>query len=340
MKLCTIGEGTSEIQRLVIARELLKAAVGLMDARGSPCWPRRRRGRWRARSASSRRTPHRRGAVLRGVFPPARAGPPSSGVTGSPGAGKSSLVDRLDRALARSAGGAWASWRSIRRARSPAARSWATACACRGTPSIPASSSAPWPRRGHLGGLSRAASDAVDLLDAAGYDPVLVETVGVGQDEIEIVRAADVVCVVLVPGMGDDIQAIKAGILEIADLFVINKADRAGADRLAADLDAMMALVPSAQARAPDRPARSPCRTRACWRCSTAWNLRRRPGEERRGAAPRGRAEIALPARCSPSGCCQARPGQGPAGRRARRDRRWTAIAERRIDPYTPRRRC
>jgi len=99
--------------------------------------------------------------------------------------------------------------------------------------------------RGHLGGLSRAASDAVDLMDAAGYDPVIIETVGVGQDEIEVARAADVVAVVLVPGMGDDIQAIKAGILEIADLFVINKADRPGADKVVAELDAMMALVPS-----------------------------------------------------------------------------------------------
>jgi LAO/AO transport system kinase len=88
-------------------------------------------------------------------------------------------------------------------------------------------------------------------MDAAGFDPVLVETVGVGQDEIEIARAADVVCVVLVPGMGDDIQAIKAGILEIADVFVINKADRPGADKVAADLDAMMALAPTAAAVRP-----------------------------------------------------------------------------------------
>jgi LAO/AO transport system kinase len=105
--------------------------------------------------------------------------------------------------------------------------------------------------RGHMGGLSRAASDAVDLLDAGGYDPVIIETVGVGQDEIEIARAVDVVAVVLVPGMGDDIQAIKAGILEIADVFVINKADRPGADKLATDLDAMMALVPATAAARP-----------------------------------------------------------------------------------------
>jgi LAO/AO transport system kinase len=101
--------------------------------------------------------------------------------------------------------------------------------------------------RGHLGGLSRATNDAVDLLDAAGYDPILVETVGVGQDEVEVVKTADAVAVVLVPGMGDDIQAIKAGILEIADLFVINKADIAGADRLQAELDYMISLVESEQ---------------------------------------------------------------------------------------------
>ena len=82
--------------------------------------------------------------------------------------------------------------------------------------------------RGALGGLARATSDAVDVLDAAGFDVVLIETVGVGQDEVDIVRAADTIAVVLVPGLGDDIQAIKAGILEIADVFVVNKADREG----------------------------------------------------------------------------------------------------------------
>jgi LAO/AO transport system kinase len=82
--------------------------------------------------------------------------------------------------------------------------------------------------RGNLGGLARATVDAVAILDAAGYDKIIVETVGVGQDEVEIVKTADVSVVVLVPGMGDDIQAIKAGIMEIGDVFVINKADRDG----------------------------------------------------------------------------------------------------------------
>ncbi len=96
--------------------------------------------------------------------------------------------------------------------------------------------------RGHFGGVSRASRDVVDLMDAAGYGVILIETVGVGQDEVEVVEIADLVLVVLPPGLGDDIQAIKAGILEIADLFVINKADREGADRLETELQAMLAL--------------------------------------------------------------------------------------------------
>lgn len=96
--------------------------------------------------------------------------------------------------------------------------------------------------RGQFGGLSRATCDAVDLMDASGRDPILIETVGVGQDEVDVVRVADTVLVVLTPGQGDDIQAIKAGLLEIADLLVINKADHPGADHLAADLEGMLAL--------------------------------------------------------------------------------------------------
>ncbi|HLN57128.1 MAG TPA: methylmalonyl Co-A mutase-associated GTPase MeaB, partial [Thermoanaerobaculia bacterium] len=96
--------------------------------------------------------------------------------------------------------------------------------------------------RGALGGLARATSDAVDVLDAAGYDVVLIETVGVGQDEVDIIKAAETTAVVLVPGLGDDIQAIKAGILEIGDVFVVNKADREGADRTAAELAMMLDL--------------------------------------------------------------------------------------------------
>ena len=96
--------------------------------------------------------------------------------------------------------------------------------------------------RGNLGGLARATVDAVSILDAAGYHKVIVETVGVGQDEVEIVKTADVSVVVLVPGMGDDIQAIKAGIMEIGDVFVINKADRDGVMRTEKELQALLEL--------------------------------------------------------------------------------------------------
>ncbi len=96
--------------------------------------------------------------------------------------------------------------------------------------------------RGHLGGLSRSTLDVVRVLDAMGKDIILIETVGVGQDEIEVTRAAHTSVVVMVPGLGDDIQAIKAGILEIADVFVVNKADRQGADRSVQDLRSMLEL--------------------------------------------------------------------------------------------------
>jgi len=172
------------------------------------------------------------------------------GITGSPGAGKSSLVDRLV-----------ASFREQGRRVGVVAVDPSSAYSggailgdrvrMQGHATDPDVFIRSMASRGHMGGLSRAASDAVDLMDAAGYDPVIIETVGVGQDEIEIARAADVVTVVLVPGMGDDIQAIKAGILEIADVFVINKADRPGADKVAADLDAMMALAPASAAVKP-----------------------------------------------------------------------------------------
>ena len=178
--------------------------------------------------------------LLRELFP--RTGKARVlGVTGPPGAGKSSLVDRLishyreagcrvgviavDPSSAYSGGAILGDRVRMQRHAGDDdvfIRSMAT--------------------RGHLGGLARASNDAIDLLDAAGFDPILVETVGVGQDEVEVVKTADAVAVVLVPGMGDGIQAIKAGILEIADFFVINKADREGVDRLHADLDYMLSL--------------------------------------------------------------------------------------------------
>ncbi len=163
------------------------------------------------------------------------------GITGAPGAGKSSLVDRLAGELRREgktvgvvavdpsspySGGAILGDRIRMQAHAGDAgifiRSMAT--------------------RGFLGGLARATGDLALVLDAAGRDVVLVETVGVGQDEVDVVRVADVVAVVLVPGMGDDVQALKAGILEIADVLVINKSDREGADRLEQELRGMLEL--------------------------------------------------------------------------------------------------
>ena len=96
--------------------------------------------------------------------------------------------------------------------------------------------------RGHMGGLARATSDAALVLDAAGKSLVIIETVGVGQDEVDIVRTADMSIVVLVPGTGDDVQALKAGIMEIADIFVVNKCDRDGADRMVTSIESNLAL--------------------------------------------------------------------------------------------------
>lgn len=187
--------------------------------------------------------------VLRAVFP--RTGRATVlGMTGSPGAGKSSLVDRLIasfRADGRRVG--------VVAVDPSSAYSGGAILGDRVRMQSHSTDDGVYIRsmasRGHLGGLSRAANDAVDLMDAAGYDPVIIETVGVGQDEIEVARAADCVAVVLVPGMGDDIQAIKAGILEIADLFVINKADRPGAERVEADLEYMLSLAPDGAAARP-----------------------------------------------------------------------------------------
>jgi LAO/AO transport system kinase len=179
--------------------------------------------------------------LLRVVFP--RTGKAYlTGITGAPGTGKSTLVDRLATYYRRKnetvgviavdptspyTGGAILGDRIRMQGHASDAgmfiRSMAT--------------------RGFLGGLARATAEVALLLDAAGKQQVLIETVGVGQDEVDIVRLADCVAVVMVPGMGDDIQNMKAGLMEIGDIFVLNKSDREGADRLEQELHAMLSLV-------------------------------------------------------------------------------------------------
>jgi LAO/AO transport system kinase len=182
------------------------------------------------------------------------------GLTGSPGAGKSTLVMQLARELRRRdqrigivavdpsspfSGGAILGDRIRMQELS-------------GDPNVFIRSMA---SRGSLGGLARATRDVVRALDAAGFDTVMIETVGAGQAEVEIVRAAETVIVVTVPGMGDDIQAIKAGILEIADIFVVNKADRPGADQTAAELRMLLSLDEQRKERAWRVPIIKTCAT-------------------------------------------------------------------------------
>src|SRR2546429_2975391 len=180
-------------------------------------------------------------ALLKILFPSTGAAY-LSGITGAPGTGKSTLVDRLATHYRKAqqkvgviavdptspySGGAILGDRIRMQSHAGDAgifiRSMAT--------------------RGFLGGLSRATAEVALVLDAAGKKQILIETVGVGQDEIDIVRLADCVVVVLVPGLGDDIQNMKAGLMEIGDIFVLNKSDREGADRLEQQLLAMFSLV-------------------------------------------------------------------------------------------------
>jgi LAO/AO transport system kinase len=179
-------------------------------------------------------------SLIRDLFPHT-GGAYVIGVTGTPGAGKSTLVDRLIgevRASGRTVGviavdptspftgGAILGDRVRMQAHA-------------GDPGVFIRSMA---TRGHLGGIARATGDIALILDAAGKDLVIIETVGVGQDEVDIVRTADVSIVTIVPGAGDEVQALKAGIMEIADIFVVNKADMEGADRAVAAIRSLQAL--------------------------------------------------------------------------------------------------
>jgi LAO/AO transport system kinase len=179
-------------------------------------------------------------SLVREIFPKS-GGAFLVGVTGAPGAGKSTLVDGL---IAR--------WRKAGR----------TVGVIAVDPTSPFTGGAvlgdrvrmqahaqdtgvfirSMATRGHLGGLARATADAAVVLDAAGKNVVTIETVGVGQDEIEIARTADVTLVVLVPGMGDEVQVMKAGVMEIADIFVVNKADREGSDRIVSEIESLLGL--------------------------------------------------------------------------------------------------
>jgi LAO/AO transport system kinase len=194
----------------------------------------------RAISAVENRSPES-AALLKGLFP--HSGKARIlGLTGPPGAGKSTLVDQLARHYRRAGqtlgiiavdptspytGGAILGDR-IRMLDHHA------------DPGIYIRSMA---TRGSLGGLARTTADVATVLDASGRNLILIETVGVGQDEVDIVRLADITVVILVPGMGDDVQTIKAGIMEIADVFVINKSDREGAERVEREIRAMQSLA-------------------------------------------------------------------------------------------------
>lgn len=179
--------------------------------------------------------------LLRELFP--QAGKARVvGLTGSPGAGKSTLVEKLAAAYRRRGGrvGILAVDPTSPFSGGAILGDRVRMQSLAGDPGVYIRSMA---TRGQLGGLAPTTQDAVTVLDAAGCETVLIETVGVGQDEVEIARLADATVLLLVPGLGDDIQTFKAGVMEIADVYVINKADRPGAERIEQEVTAMLSLA-------------------------------------------------------------------------------------------------
>ena len=255
------------------------------------------------------------------------------GLTGAPGAGKSTLTDQLARTLRKEGrkvgilavdptspytGGAILGDR-IRMGRASEdsgifIRSMAT--------------------RGALGGLARATQDAIDLLDAAGFDTILLETVGVGQDEVDVVACVQTCCVVLVPGLGDGVQALKAGIMEVADLFIINKADRDGADQVEQEIEGLKSLGPIGLDPAWDPPVtRTVASTGegveallAAIRTHEVW-LKQGDGLARKAKA---RAKLRLEALLAEEATRRAKARAGQERMASLIDR----IAERKLDPY------
>jgi LAO/AO transport system kinase len=255
------------------------------------------------------------------------------GITGAPGAGKSTLIDKLSESYRAAenrvgiiavdptspfTGGAILGDRIRMQSRNLDPGTFIRSLAT----------------RGHIGGLTRSTADALTVMDAAGFDIVLLETVGVGQGEVEVAQTADATVVLLVPGMGDDVQAMKAGILEIADLFVINKADRPGGDRMESELKSLqsMSVRPDGWTPAIVRTiATEGDGIDACFRAINEYRSFLSRSEQRRDSRIRIQKERLLEI-----ACLQARESLLSDGPTAERIHELaTLIVERKLDPFT-----